>query len=62
MQKRFRLAGVSGKEGNSSVVLADHLRNVDWTTRTVEFIQRVSDAELNEVIGRIEALIISPDS
>lgn len=53
---------ISGKEGNSSVVLADHLRNVDWSTRVVEFIQRVSDAELNEVIGRIEALLISPDS
>ena len=36
-------------------------RNVDWKARNIQFIHRVSDSELSEVIARIEALLISPD-
>lgn len=56
----FEVAIVSGG-GSTGVVLADHLRNVDWKARNIEFIQRVSDSELSEVVARIEALLVSPD-
>lgn len=53
---------ISGSDGDSGVVLSDHLRNVDWKARNIQFIQRVSDAELSEVVARIEALLVSPDT
>lgn len=56
----FEVAIVSG-DGNSGVVLADHLRNVDWKARNIQLIHRVSDSELSEVVARIEALLVSPD-
>ncbi|MFM7928533.1 MAG: endoribonuclease MazF [Pirellula sp.] len=52
---------IAGDNGGSGVVLADHLRNVDWRARNVQFIHRVSDTELSEVIARLEALLVSPD-
>jgi mRNA interferase MazF len=53
---------ISSGDGNSGVVLSDHLRNVDWKARNIQFIHRVSDFELSEVVSRIEALLLSPDS
>ena len=52
---------ISNPDGSSSVVLADHLRNVDWRARKVELIHRVPDTVLKSVVARIEALIVSPD-
>ncbi len=52
---------IEGGDGNTGVVLADHLRSVDWRARNVQFIHRVSDSELSEVIARLEALLVSPD-
>jgi mRNA interferase MazF len=52
---------VSAKNEPSSVVLSDHLRNVDWKARRAERIRRVDDAQLREVVARIEALLIHPD-
>jgi mRNA interferase MazF len=48
-------------DGSSGVVLSDHLRSVDWKARHIQFIHRVTDSELSEVIAKIEALLISPD-
>jgi mRNA interferase MazF len=53
---------IEGGDGSSGVVLADHLRNVDWRARNVQFIHRVSDSELSEVVARLEALLVSPDA
>lgn len=53
---------IANPDGTTSVVLADHLRNVDWQARSVELIRRVSDAELFEVIARIDALLVNPDA
>ena len=53
---------IARDDESSGVVLADHLRNVDWKARNSQFIHRVSDSELSEVIARIEALLISPDA
>ena len=47
---------------SSIVVLADHLRTVDWKARNTQLIHRVSDAELAAVIARIEALLVDPDT
>jgi mRNA interferase MazF len=53
---------IANPDGTTSVVLADHLRNVDWKARNVQLIHRVSEAELSEVVARIEALLVSPDA
>ncbi|MEZ6087898.1 MAG: endoribonuclease MazF [Pirellulaceae bacterium] len=53
---------IANPDGSTSVVLADHLRNVDWKARKVQLLHRVTDAELSEVIARIDALIVSPDA
>lgn len=52
---------IASDDRSSGVVLADHLRNVDWKARNVQFIHRVSDSELSEVVSRIEALLVSPN-
>lgn len=48
-------------DGSNSVVLADHLRSVDWKARNVQLMHRVSEAELSDVVARIEALLVGPD-
>lgn len=48
-------------DGATTVVLADHVRSVDWKVRRVRKIETVRDEVLNEVIGRLEALLINPD-
>ncbi len=53
---------VSEKGETASVILSDHLRNVDWKARGAERIKRVSDKVLAAVIARIEALLIEPDT
>jgi mRNA interferase MazF len=53
---------IVGKAESSSVVLADHLSNVDWKARDIQLIHRISSSELAEVVARIEALLISPDT
>jgi mRNA interferase MazF len=53
---------IANPDGTTSVVLADHLRNVDWKARNIQLIHRVSEAEMSEVVARIEALLISPDA
>ena len=53
---------IANPEGTTSVVLADHLRNVDWKARNIQLIHRVSDSELSEVVARIDALLVSPDA
>ena len=50
----------AGPDGEVSVILADHLRNVDWRIRKVRKIYRVSSEVLDGVVARIEALLISP--
>ncbi len=50
-----------GPDGVQSIVLADHLRNVDWKARRAEKMYRVPDDVLATVVAQLEALIISPD-
>lgn len=52
---------VANPDGASSIILSDHLRNVDWRARKAELIHRVSESVLASVVARIEALIVSPD-
>ena len=52
---------VINPDGTTSVILSDHLRNVDWGARQVQRIHRVTDDVLNAVVARIEALVIEPD-
>jgi mRNA interferase MazF len=53
---------IANPDGTTTVVLADHLRNVDWKARNIQLIHRVSDTELSEVVARIDALLVSPDA
>ena len=48
-------------DGATSVILADHVRSVDWKVRRVRRIETVPGEVLDEVIGRLEALLINPD-
>lgn len=53
---------VRNADGTAAVILSDHLRHVDWRARKVELIQQVSAGVLAEIIARIEALLIKPDT
>jgi mRNA interferase MazF len=44
-----------------SVILADHVRSVDWKQRRIRRIETVPDDVLDDVVGRLEALLINPD-
>jgi len=57
----FEVASI-GPDGVPSIVLADHLRNVDWKARRAEKMVRVPDEVLATVVAQLEALIISPDA
>ena len=39
-------------------VLSDQIKSLDWRERNVEFIEKIGVKELEEVIEKIEALII----
>ena len=56
----FEVASI-GPDGVESIVLADHLRNVDWKARRAKKMYRVADKVLATVVAQLEALIISPD-
>ena len=49
-------------DGTDGIILSDHVRCLDWRVRKAEFIQRVPDAVLDEVVSKREALIFSPDA
>ena len=53
---------IANPDGTTTVVLADHMRNVDWKARNIQWIRRVTDAELSDVVARIDALLVSPDA
>ena len=39
------------------VVLSDQIKSLDWTSRNVEYISKVSDTELDEVLNKLKVLI-----
>lgn len=49
------------EEDSQSILLADHVRCIDWRTRRAEFIRHVPAEVLQEVAAKLEALIIRPD-
>ena len=57
----FEVEHISDR-GELGVILSDHIRNVDWQARKVQFIGKVSAEVLNEVVGKLAALIIDPES
>jgi mRNA interferase MazF len=48
--------------GQESIVLADHVRNIDWRTRRAERFRRVSAPVVDEVTARLSALIVPDDA
>jgi mRNA interferase MazF len=52
----FEVALPAG-ENVTGVILADHIRSVDWKGRQASFIARLPVELLNEVLDRIEALL-----
>ncbi len=47
-------------DGTASIVLADHIRSVDWRARRAEFIFHVPQEVLDEAAAKLEALVIAP--
>jgi mRNA interferase MazF len=45
------------KKGQTSVILADHVRSVDWRARQIQFIHKAPSEVLDEVVGKLGALI-----
>ena len=41
----------------TGAILTEHMKSFDWIVRNVEFKSRVTDATMDEVIGRIQAII-----
>lgn len=39
------------------VILSDHVKSADWQTRNVEFICRVNELVIEEVVEKIETLL-----
>ena len=50
-----------GPDGKETVLLSDHLRNVDWRARKVERMYQFAPDVLEAVIARLTALLIAPD-
>lgn len=50
---------VEGNKQQTSVILADHVRSVDWKVRQAQLIQRVNREVIDEVVAKLEALIAS---
>jgi mRNA-degrading endonuclease toxin of MazEF toxin-antitoxin module len=46
----------------AGVVLADQVRSLDWRTRHAEFIGRLPDADVSEVMGLVMALLSEGDA
>lgn len=45
-------------DGISGVVLSDHLKSLDWESRKAEFISKVTESELDEILEKIKVLIL----
>ena len=41
----------------SGVILSDQVKNLDWTARNTEFIEKLESKKMHDVIDRIEVLI-----
>lgn len=52
---------VDDASGSDSVVLADHVRNIDWRTRRAQRIRRVPPEIVADVVARLSALLF-PDA
>lgn len=58
MQKGYAFEVVlDSPSGEVSVVLSDHVRSLDWRMRKVELIRRLDTQTLDDIIGRLLALI-----
>lgn len=51
-----------GPDGIETVLLSDHLRSVDWRARKIERMRHVKPGVLDEVVAKLTALLISPDT
>ena len=47
---------VSGIKINGCV-LSDQIKSLDWTVRNIEFIERIEEEKLDEVIHKISTMI-----
>jgi len=57
-QKNYPFEVVLPNElSTSGVILADHIKNLDWQARKVQFIKKLPTRILEEVIGKLQTLI-----
>lgn len=45
------------KDKTTGVILADHVKNLDWQTRQIRFVESVSKPVLDEVLGKLNTLL-----
>lgn len=48
---------IPGTDEEIGVVLSDHVRNVDWRARKVQFIQRLDRKTIDEIVDKLLTLI-----
>jgi mRNA interferase MazF len=41
----------------SGVILSDQIKSLDWESRNVEYISKITDSELEEVLEKLKVLI-----
>ncbi|MDR1215598.1 MAG: endoribonuclease MazF [Treponema sp.] len=41
----------------NGVVLSDQIKSLDWTKRSIEYITRSTDEEINEIVNKLNVLI-----
>ncbi len=46
----------------SGAILADHVKSLDWRARDAQFIDKVSDSIIDDVLNKLGALLFSFDS
>jgi mRNA interferase MazF len=58
----FEVATAADHPEETSVILADHIRCLDWRARNAQRIRAVSEDVVAEVVAKLEALIINPNT
>jgi mRNA interferase MazF len=55
--KRWKLEVLLTDTKTKGVILADQIKSLDWQARKIDFIEKASEKTIDEVIGKIEALL-----
>ena len=56
-QKKYPFEVITNSKKVKGVILADHIKSVDWKIRKAQFIEKVNNKTLSECIEKITVLI-----